>query len=119
MFGFTEWLLFVEGESKNPSLLFEIRRGAAAEVEETFVRDMDNWFRQWLSGMLSHNKFTDPRNKAEAQQLLADPTTFSYGQTLLRAGQAGKARMRGMGCPPGRTRGQWGCVDKALKPQVI
>ena len=96
MFGFTEWLLFVEGESKNPSLLFEIRRGAGAEVEETFVRDMDNWFRQWLSGMLSHNKFTDPRNKAEAQQLLADPTTFSYGQTLLRAGQAGRARMRGM-----------------------
>jgi len=72
MFGFTEWLLSVEGESKNPSLLFENRKEAGSEVEETFVRDMDNWFRQWLSGMLSHNKFADPRNKGWCRQIVAN-----------------------------------------------
>lgn len=96
MLRFIEWLLLRTGELIDPALLFEVHRGAGAGVEEAFVRDMDAWFQQWLVAMLSRNKFADPENQAEAQRLIADPTTFSYGRILLNAGQAGRARMKGM-----------------------
>jgi hypothetical protein len=94
MLRFIEWLLLRTGELINPSLLFEVHRGA--EVEVAFVRDMDTWFRQWLSTMLSRNKFADPKNQVEAQRIMADPTIFSYGRILFNAGRGGRARMKGM-----------------------
>jgi hypothetical protein len=72
-----------------------IREMRGDEGYRAFIEETNREFRTWIGTILRMSKFTDPRNQAEAQAIIADPNYFLYAQELLAAASGGRARLRG------------------------
>jgi hypothetical protein len=62
------------------------------EGYQAFIDQTNQEFRTWIGTILRMDKFTDPRNEAEARALVAEPDYFNYAQELLAAAGGGRAR---------------------------
>jgi hypothetical protein len=94
----TEWLncLIQETEqkpaeaSKYPSRLCEGDEGYRAFLTQTNAE-----FRRWIEAILKMERFSHPRNQAEAQAIVSDPNYFNYARELVAAAGGGRARLGG------------------------
>ena len=65
------------------------------EGYQAFLDQTNRAFRKMIGAILQMNKFTDPRNEAEAKALASDPNYFNYAQELMTAAGGGRARLQG------------------------
>ena len=86
MMTFWEWL----GRREQQRLFREGDEGYQA-----FIDQSNRAFRTWIESILRMGKFTDPRNEAEAREIVSAPDYFNYARELLAAAAGGRARLRG------------------------
>jgi hypothetical protein len=78
MLTFWQWL-FIEGD-----------QGFQAFIDQT-----NRQFRTWIGTLLQKGKFTDERNRHEAEAIVSVPSFFDYAQELITAARGGRAGLRG------------------------
>ena len=83
MITFWEWL----GRRR---LIREGDEGYRAFVDQTNAE-----FRKMIGAILQIGKFTDPRNEAEAREIVSAPNYFNYAQELVGAARGRRARLQG------------------------
>jgi hypothetical protein len=93
MVTFWEWL----SQGNEFGYLQELQRlfREGDEGYQSFLDQTNAMFRQVIGAILRMGKFSDPRNEAEAQKIVTDPTFFNYAQELVDAATGGRARLRG------------------------